>query len=81
LRKKLSKLFCHETNMTEFHMMIETRRQEFDSYLETISAWSEENDVEPADIIHLLSPSIVQHIKDEAISLRLVKDDTPCLPF
>lgn len=81
MRKKLTKLFCHETNMTEFHMMIESRRPEFDSYIETLTAWAEEQDIDASDIVHLLSPSIIQHIRDEAITLRLVKDDSPCLPF
>lgn len=81
LRKRLSTLFSKELNMVKFHETIVELRQDHDSYIDTVCAWAELNDIEPCELVHLLSPTIVDLIKQEAITTNMLKCDDICLPI
>lgn len=72
---KQNKERMSEEAMAKFQIEIEEIRKNVDSYTEAIAGYCEQHGADIEDIINLISNSLVEKIKREAISLRQVKID------
>lgn len=76
MRKKKIDFFIDEAAMNIFNTNIKDIRKECDTYLESITSYCEDNDVDIEDILPLISPGMKQKIYAEEIDRNtLIIDD------
>jgi hypothetical protein len=60
----------------EFQLIIESKIKDgLSSYMDVITDYMEENNLEPKQIKKLISATLLEKIKEEAIRNRLISDD------
>jgi hypothetical protein len=60
----------------EFQLIIESKIKDgLSSYMDVITDYMEENNLEPKQIKKLISATLLEKIKEEAIRNRLINDD------
>lgn len=64
----------HEVRVSALHHILADRKADGVSWIETVSEYCEENSLDVVEIVKLLSPSILARIKDEAVSLKLLRN-------
>lgn len=72
---KQNKERMSEEAMARFQIEIEEIRKNVDSYTEAIAGYCEEHGADVEDIINLISASLIEKIKKEAVQLRQIKVD------
>lgn len=81
MRKKKIDFFIDEAAMNIFNNNIEDIRKECDTYLESITSYCEDNDVDIEDILPLISPGMRQKIYVEEIERNTLVDNDLELDF
>ena len=77
MKKRFISTISNEYLVSEFQHNIETMRKDYESYIETIVAYCDENSLDVDEVIHLISVPLSQKIKDE----YQTKSDDITLPF
>ncbi len=81
MKSFLKQMLSDEDSILQFQLKIEEYRKEAESYSEAISWFLEEHDMEPEEILPLISNKMIERMREESISNRMLRIKDEALPL